>query len=162
MMLRFDVEDNRFNYRSATVIIHNHHVLLHKSIADDFWALPGGRVEFFETSEDTILREIKEELGLESRVNRLLWHVESFFNHSSKKYHEICNYFLSELVDEPNIDSEIDFLGIEEELDLIFRWIPLNKLSNYVVKPSFLVDGITHLPVTVEYKKINDLILTNT
>ena len=61
-VLKFDVGDSCFNYRSAAVIIHDDHVLIHKSEKDYFWSLPGGRVEFFESSEDTIAREIYEEL----------------------------------------------------------------------------------------------------
>ncbi|TCS35679.1 NUDIX hydrolase [Reinekea marinisedimentorum] len=156
-MLRFDVGDSRFNFRSAAVIIHEGHVLIHRSEKDNFWALPGGRVEFFETSEDTLPREILEELGVHSYVVRLLWHVENFFEYAGKNYHEISNYFLAELVERPEITPEVDFPGIEEELDLIYRWVPVNKLSEYVLKPSFLVEGIQSLPLTTEYIKFNEL-----
>lgn len=156
-MLRFDVDDKRFNFRSAAIIIHDDHVLIHRSEKDDFWALPGGRVEFFETSEDTIPREILEELGLESSVVRLIWHVENFFEYIDKKFHEVSNYFLAELKVSPNIDSEKDFPGIEEELDLIFRWVPVTKLSEYVLKPSFLVNGLQNMPLTTKYIKFNEL-----
>jgi len=156
-VLRFDEGDNRFNFRSAAVIIHDDHVLIHRSEKDDFWALPGGRVEFFETSEDTIPREIQEELGLESSVVRLVWHVENFFEYIGKKFHEVSNYFLTELTENPEYESEKDFPGIEEELDLIYRWVPVSKLSEYVVKPSFLVKGIQSLPTTTEYFKFNEL-----
>jgi len=156
-VLRFDVDDKRFNFRSAAIIIHDDHVLIHRSEKDDFWALPGGRVEFFETSEDTIPREILEELGLESSVVRLIWHVENFFEYIDKKFHEVSNYFLAELKVSPNIDSEKDFPGIEEELDLIFRWVPVTKLSEYVLKPSFLVNGLQNMPLTTKYIKFNEL-----
>lgn len=156
-MLRFDVGDSRFNYRSAAVIIHDDHVLIHRSEKDNFWALPGGRVEFFESSEDTIPREILEELGLDRTVVRLIWHVENFFEYIGKKFHEVSNYFLAELTEYPEIVSEIDFSGIEEELDLIYRWVPVNKLPEYVLKPSFLVKGIQDLPPKIEYIKFNEL-----
>ncbi|WOD07811.1 NUDIX hydrolase [Marinomonas sp. GJ51-6] len=156
-MLRFDEGDKRFNFRSAAVLIHDDHVLIHRSGKDVFWALPGGRVEFFETSEDTIVREIQEELGLDSSAVRLVWHVENFFDYAGKKFHEVSNYFLVELTDHPKYESERDFSGIEEELDLIFRWVPVSKLSEYVVKPSFLVEGIQNLPITTKYIKFNEL-----
>ena len=156
-MLRFDVGENRFNFRSAAVVIHSEHVLLHRDISDEFWAMPGGRVEFFETSEDTISREILEELGIESTVNRHLWYVENFFNYNGKKFHEIANYFLTSLNPEPEFSTEVDFPGIEEEVDLVFRWVPVEKLNEYVLKPSFLINGIQNLPENIEYIKFNEL-----
>lgn len=156
-MLRFDVGDSCFNFRSAAVIIHNDHVLIHRSEKDDFWALPGGRVEFFENSEDTISREILEEIGISSSVIRLLWHVESFFEYSGRKFHELSNYFLTKVDSNTEIVSEADFPGIEVGLDLIYRWIPITELSNYVLKPSFLIEGIKNLPSTTLYLKLDEL-----
>lgn len=36
------------------------------------WSIPGGTVEFGETIEDALLRELKEELGIESQIIKLL------------------------------------------------------------------------------------------
>jgi len=156
-MLRFDEGENRFNFRSAALIIHQDHVLLHRDFRDDFWALPGGRVEFFETSEATVIRELKEELGVSSSIKKHLWYVENFYRYGNKKYHEIANYFLVALTEDPIIESEIDFPGIEDDEKLIFRWVPIDKVKTYVVKPSFLIDGIQKLPEQVQYIKFNEL-----
>lgn len=155
-MLRFDVGSGVFNYRSAAVIISDGHILLHKSVKDDFWALPGGRVELFESSEDTISRELMEELGLGARVIRLLWHVESFYDYSDKKYHEVANYFLTEFSKAPSVFTERDFLGIEAELDLVFRWVPVNKLPEYKLMPEFLVNSIQNIPEGIEYLSVRE------
>jgi ADP-ribose pyrophosphatase len=37
-----------------------------------FWSLPGGRVEFMERVEDAVVRELKEELGIEVEIESLL------------------------------------------------------------------------------------------
>jgi ADP-ribose pyrophosphatase len=57
------------------VILHNARVLLllrKKAPEAGFWSLPGGRVEFMERVEDAVVRELKEELGIEVEVESLL------------------------------------------------------------------------------------------
>lgn len=155
-MIYFDKGGVRFSFRSVAVIIQNEHILIHRAADDDFWALPGGRVELFETSDETIKREMLEELGMESEILRQLWQVENFFEFRSKRYHELANYFLVRLIDQRSIESEIDFNGIEESVDLIFRWIPLSSLTRYDLKPSFLIDKLTNLPSSIESVKVNE------
>lgn len=157
-MLRFDVDNNRFNFRSVAVVIHSGHVLLHRATYEDFWTLPGGRVEFFETSETTLVRELYEELGVQICVDRHLWYVENFFTYDGMRYHEIANYFLANFINSPDIKTEIDFPGIEKEIDLLFRWMPIARLTEYALMPDFLISGIQHLPEKTEYIKLNELI----
>ncbi len=45
------------------------------------WELPGGRVEFGESPEEAIEREIREELGIDIEVDHLLPHVQSNIYH---------------------------------------------------------------------------------
>lgn len=42
----------------------------------DYWEFPGGKVETSETPEDALLREIREELDAEIRIDRFLCTVE--------------------------------------------------------------------------------------
>lgn len=156
-MICFDTNIGRFNFRSVTVVIHNDHVLIHRASGDDFWALPGGRVEILETSRQTVTRELNEEIGLECKIIRQLWHIENFFEFGAKKFHEIANYFLISLLDLPEIQSEVDFDGIEESVDLIFRWVPLVKLNHYNLQPQFLIEGINNLPSSLEALEINEI-----
>ena len=59
----------------AVILNENHEILLLLRRCPpevDCWSIPGGAVELFETVEDAIIREIKEELGLDARVVALL------------------------------------------------------------------------------------------
>ncbi|MFT7686513.1 MAG: 8-oxo-dGTP pyrophosphatase MutT (NUDIX family) [Candidatus Azotimanducaceae bacterium] len=156
-MICFDTIEGRFNFRSVAVIVHNDHMLIHRNVIDDFWALPGGRVGFFENSEETIQREILEELGYKSKVERHIWHVENFFEYGSKKFHEIANYFLVSLLPDHPMNSELDFEGIETKVNLIFRWVLLNNLKSYNLKPAFLIGKLNDLPSSTKMVKINEL-----
>jgi 8-oxo-dGTP diphosphatase len=62
--------------------------------SEEFWVVPGGGVEFGEYSTDAGIREVKEETGLNIKINRLLWNVEEI----SQNGIEHTNYFLGEIV----------------------------------------------------------------
>jgi ADP-ribose pyrophosphatase YjhB (NUDIX family) len=100
----------RFNYRIAGVIIHDGKVLLQKPVKDGFWFLPGGRAELQETADETLKREMREEMHTDITVERLLWVVENFFEHGDKAFHELGLYFLMSFPkDSAMIDTDQTF-----------------------------------------------------
>ena len=102
-MITFEKEGYVFSYRVAGVAIHDDKVLVHRSIIDDFWSLPGGRCEFLEISKDALIREMKEEIGVNIKIIRPLYFVENFFYFEGKDYHEISIFYLTEFP----LDSEL-------------------------------------------------------
>jgi 8-oxo-dGTP pyrophosphatase MutT (NUDIX family) len=73
-------EDGRvFRVRVAGAAIRDGRVLLNGWDGFRHLALPGGGVEQGEESASALVREMREELGTEIRVGRLLWVVENFF-----------------------------------------------------------------------------------
>jgi hypothetical protein len=60
-MISFDAGTHRFNLRAAAVIFQGAYVLQHRVDGDDFWSLPGGRVEPGEDAAKTAIREMLEE-----------------------------------------------------------------------------------------------------
>src|SRR4029079_17219468 len=90
VMICFDQGHRRFNYRIVGVAIHNDSVLLHRANDAPFWSLPGGRAEHSETAEQTIAREMREELETDVQVDRLLWIVENFFEFGGVRHHAIA------------------------------------------------------------------------
>lgn len=59
----FHGDDYIFGYRVAGILLRDNKILLQKPTSDTGYALPGGHVEFGETSTQTLVREFKEEIG---------------------------------------------------------------------------------------------------
>lgn len=64
-----------------------------------FYRPLGGGVEFGETSEEAVRREMVEELGASVRPVRKLGTIESIFTHNGVRGHEIAIVWLVDFVD---------------------------------------------------------------
>lgn len=145
-MITFERDHNKFNFRVAGIAIHNHRILLHTTEKDDFWNLPGGRVEFNESTDQTIKREIKEELDIEIQMSKLLFVNEDFFEYEDKRYHEIGFYYLIDFPDGHEVlTKDGEFKGIEDNGRLIFKWFLLDELKDLNVYPEMLKTDLMKL-----------------
>lgn len=94
-------------------------VMHNNGVKEDLWELPGGRMEFGETAEETLRREILEETGLTVKPIKLLdtWNLV-------KENHQITGIIYLCEVDEGEVrlsDEHDDFKWINEEsLELIY------------------------------------------
>jgi 8-oxo-dGTP pyrophosphatase MutT (NUDIX family) len=153
-MITFDKGNSRFKFRTAGVILCGNKVLIHKAKSDDFWALPGGRVEIGESSEIAIIREMEEEIGLLFRIVRPLWVLENFFDHQEKECHELSIIFLLHCLDEETLLKRgNEFTGLEDsDIILIFKWFQIETLENEPLYPSFLRKELGNLPESIQYR----------
>ncbi len=62
------MSQNKKHFTASALVIFNRHVLLvfHKKLG--VWLYPGGHVEDNETPDETVVREVKEETGLDVEV----------------------------------------------------------------------------------------------
>jgi 8-oxo-dGTP pyrophosphatase MutT (NUDIX family) len=60
------------------------------------WTLPKGTPDAGETREQTALREVREETGLEVRITGALDSIEYSFVQSGRRIHKTVHYFLME------------------------------------------------------------------
>ena len=154
MDILFHTEDYVFSYRVAGICLQNGKILLQKPTNDTGYAFPGGHVSLGETNEETLIREFQEEIGARISVGDLKWVGEIFFPWGQKPCHQICLYYMVEILSE-NIPLDGMFLGHEtiesRELDIEFHWVPLDTLDSIEVYPTNaaelmqkISDGVQH------------------
>ena len=154
MDILFKTEEYIFSYRVAGICINNGKVLLQKPTNDNAFAFPGGHVEFGETNAQTLIREFKEEIGVDISVGDLKWVAEIFFPWGDRPCHQICLYYIVDITSN-NIPLEGMFIGKEKiegrKFDLEFHWIPISKLNNIDVYPTNVVELMNKIDGGVQH-----------
>ncbi len=151
-MITYEEGKARFIYRVVGIAINGNRVLLHRAEQDDFWALPGGRGEFMEPAQETLKREMREELGVEIHVERLVWAVENFYEDENLSFHELGFYFLMTFPRDSRLYEKGEpFAGEEKEIRLIFQWHELDELANLPLYPAFLRTALKAIPEVTEH-----------
>ena len=121
------------------IIIHQNKILLVKHKGKSFFSLPGGKLDPGEDMKTGLKRELFEELGVHSTIDKLCFIHE--FEYPSGIPNNNIEFFF-------NIQNSKDFLDIpggthtEMEIDAI-EWIDIN--SNYEAKPDYLRKEIQQL-----------------
>lgn len=138
MDITIDVEDYKLNVRAGVVIMHNNKILLHRNKNSDHYAMIGGRVEIGENSEQTIKREVKEELGKEIKITGYVSTIENFFEMKGSKYHEIMFIYKAEFENDEDQKIENTLQNIEGKDYLQYEWIDINKIDEYPLRPNVL------------------------
>ncbi len=150
MDISFKTECGRFNYRVCALILRDGKLLAMRDERTPYFYLPGGRVSMQETAEDALLREVKEELGIHARIERLLFINQSFFceDVSGERYHELCFYFLADTSGTDLAERGERFRHYEREHTQDYEWIPFDRLKDAYIYPLFIKEWIHRLPMT--------------
>ncbi|NKI97025.1 NUDIX domain-containing protein [Rhizobacter sp. SG703] len=142
-MISFDAGSHRFHLRAAAIVVRGDDVLLHRAEGDDFWALPGGRVESGEEAAIAVARELHEELGLVIEAGPLVLLVENFFVYGGERQHEVGLYFMAEpQAGSPVLAGPGPYRGVEGTRELVFAWFARSALGEVDLRPCFLVDAL--------------------
>ena len=149
--IRLNAGRARFQVRVAGLGFREGHVLVHRAVHESFWTFPGGRAEIGETSEETLRREMMEELGVDVAVGRLLWSVENFFHYEQLDWHEFGLYYLMDIPAEFPFDPKRIVHRIEDgDNELEFKWVRATReaLVALDIPPYFIAEEIENLPLT--------------
>ena len=85
------------------------------------WTLPKGTPNPGESREQTALREVAEETGLQVRITDELESIEYWFVQRGSRIHKTVHYFLMEPVGG-------DLAGHDHEFDQV-RWVPFDQAA---------------------------------
>lgn len=109
----------------------------------DIWMVPGGGIEEGETAAEAVVREMKEETGLDVTVGPMIFHIEEV---SEKRGQRFVNFFMATVAGgdmhlgmDPEFDAEHQVL---KELKFLSRE-EIQALPH--VYPEFLRDEVWEL-----------------
>ncbi|MDE7454760.1 MAG: NUDIX domain-containing protein [Clostridia bacterium] len=145
--------EGKLNIRVAAVILNEGKILVEQGLRANYSVCPGGRVKFGETAEQAIERELTEELGEKPCVIRPLYVYQNFFDIDGYKCHELCFFFLVEVVQSICEKQSMNNLNGTSS----FRWVDVAELPNMMFYPTVLKQSVNNLPkhltMITEYKE---------
>ena len=94
--------------------------------------LPGGHIEFGETGREALVREMKEETGLDATAGDLLGVVESSFVQKGEKHCEI-NLIYEMKIREEGRGKREEVQALEDWI--CFDWVPCDRIDTVNLLP---------------------------
>ena len=127
---RTKVGNTVFGVRATALILQNRKLLVTKD-KDKYYTI-GGAIQVNERTEDAVVREVREELGVKAQAGQLAFVVENRFEQAGVHFHNIEFHYLVDLLEDAPLTMQ------EDERQLPCRWIALNQLHTVPLKPGFL------------------------
>jgi len=110
--------------RVAGVIIKDNKIVLMRRVKNrqEYYVFPGGGVEENEAIKTAIIREIKEELSIDAKIDKLLFEIE---NQGRREYY----FLIKEFSGKPKLGGE-EKQRINKNNQYYPIWIKLDKLAS--------------------------------
>ena len=127
------------------VKIDDNYLLIHrKKLQEDgtireYYVIPGGKQENLETDEETLKREMKEEVGINIKVEDKLFSLESTYDDSVQIFYS-CNYVSGEV---GTGDGEEKYREYKEGELFKVELIPSSQIASINLVPKEIKDVIS-------------------
>lgn len=129
---RTKMEHQIYGVRAAGLIVQNACLLTFYDKKKNLYTLPGGAIKVSELSEQAVLREIQEELGIDAKVDGLKFVVENHFKENGTNWHNIELYYLCHL------EKEYEESAFKGDTGLGTKWLEIEKVHSYDIRPCFI------------------------
>lgn len=154
------------NVRVYGILIHNNQILVSDEFirGNYFTKFPGGGLEFGEGTKDCLIREFKEETGLDVTVGNHIYTTDFYQQSAFNQAHQILSiyYFVfcedvkSLLTQTSPFNFQPNQVADKTSCAEVFRWININKLtSNEVHLP---IDKIVVEKILAQQNEIQSLV----
>lgn len=158
--VKFKEKEYSFHYRVVGVIVRDNKYLIQNILGKDYYVLPGGHVRIGESSEEALIREIKEELGIDICYIdfKLFCYHENIFERNGKIEHWIEQYYLVDSGEKLGKESwsfeENDIDGVKT---LNYSFVSKEELKKIDLKPL----NIKELIISEEFSGISHIVSDN-
>lgn len=142
--ITFKEKNTKFDYRVAAIIECEEKFLFQKMKSDTNYTLVGGRATLMSTSKQSIIRELKEELGYVAEENelKLVQIAENFFDYYNEKnelekVHSILFIYKISISKESSIAKKDNFSVNDKESTKLF-WLDANQIDKESILPKLV------------------------
>ena len=130
MDFRSQIQNQVFGVRATALIVQDRKLFLAKR--GDTYRTIGGAVEVNETTEKALVREVREELGVEVAVSQLAFVVENWFTVGETNFHNIEFHYLAHPL------GDLPEVMVEGGKTRSCEWVSIENLENLDIRPDFL------------------------
>ncbi len=129
---------NQIRIRVAGILVHNDQILLvrHEKNRKSYYLLPGGGMEYGESASQALIREFKEEVGLNVEIGKLVMVQDSI---PPNLHRQVLNlYFLAQT-------SSHELHVTQDQVLKDAAFFPLNQFLKMKVNPDVkqeIIEGI--------------------
>jgi 8-oxo-dGTP pyrophosphatase MutT (NUDIX family) len=147
------IDRNAIHVLSRAVIMDQGHILLCKTLdlPKSFYFLPGGHIEYGESAEAAVIREVLEESGAQCSLKRFLGCLEHSFEpgHSSICHNHEYNLIFE--AESPSLKRNIPIPQQEDHIQLL--WMSLSAINEIDFRPHPLKILVPQWLDTIESEK---------